>query len=154
MADHHDGSNRLFAAACRVVEHDLDDDAGVELIRAYESLQPFPRSWSDQEILQRIRDAEKRCQRGSARAAPSKLKIILGTDEHRVVDEAIAALQADEQLYQRGGLLVRILRAQWNPDGIGRADGSAMIAAVPVANLRERLTRYAHFTEFKTRKMK
>lgn len=66
MADHHDGSSRLFAAACRVVEHDLSDKDGVHCIRAYAKKKAFPRNWTDAEILQRIRDAEHSAERGAA----------------------------------------------------------------------------------------
>lgn len=66
IADHNDGSHRLFAACCRCVEHDLDDQQALETIRAYEKSVPFPIHWSDTNILTRIRDAENRCARGSA----------------------------------------------------------------------------------------
>ena len=62
-----DGSSRLFSLACRVVEHDLSDESAIATIRAYEKEHPFPKTWGDQELLQRVRDAEKRddVQRGS-----------------------------------------------------------------------------------------
>lgn len=62
-----DGSRRLFALACRAVEHGLDDESAIAAIRAYEQQHPFPNVWSDDDILRRIRDAEKRndVQRGS-----------------------------------------------------------------------------------------
>ncbi len=63
-ADHKDGSKRLFAVACRCVEFDLLDTEAVECIRAYHSARPFPKSWSDDDLLARIRDAEKRVERG------------------------------------------------------------------------------------------
>jgi putative DNA primase/helicase len=66
MADHKDGSRRLFGAACRCVEHDLSDAEAVPCIRAYEAQKPFPKPWTDTEILQRLRDAEKVCTRGQA----------------------------------------------------------------------------------------
>ena len=66
MQDHRDGSHRLFACACRAVEHDLDDDSALATISQYASQRPFPRGWSDAEILQRLRDAEKQCRRGAA----------------------------------------------------------------------------------------
>ncbi len=59
-----DGSRRLLACACRCVEFDLDDQEAVVTIRQYEQTRPFPRQYSDEEILQRVRDAETRCQRG------------------------------------------------------------------------------------------
>jgi putative DNA primase/helicase len=64
IVDQNDGSARLFCVACRSVEYDLDDGLGVATIRAYARQKPFAKEWSDDEILQRIRDAEKQCTRG------------------------------------------------------------------------------------------
>jgi putative DNA primase/helicase len=66
MVDQNDGSSRLYAAACRVVEHDLNDLQGLAVIRQYTRERPFPTDWTDQQILQRFRDAERVCQRGVA----------------------------------------------------------------------------------------
>lgn len=71
MTDHRDGSLRLFAAACRVVEHDLDDAAGLHVIAEYVRARPFPQAWSDADVLRRIRDAEAVCERGAALGAES-----------------------------------------------------------------------------------
>jgi len=64
--DERDGSGRLFAAACRCVEHDLSEEDAISLIRMYSSLAPFPTQWTDDHIRQRLRDAEGKCQRGKA----------------------------------------------------------------------------------------
>lgn len=79
MTDHHDGSGRLFAAACRAVEHDLSDTDALAAIRAFAAQQPFPRDWRDEQVLKRVRDAEQRCTRGAAfdRAVP----VALGTHD-------------------------------------------------------------------------
>jgi hypothetical protein len=69
VIDHNDGSHRLFSACCRAVEHNLSDAEAIACIRAYERVQPFPASWSDADILKRLRDAERQCQRGQP-AAP------------------------------------------------------------------------------------
>lgn len=69
MVDQQDGSSRLFAAACRCVEHDLAEEQAIAVIREYASQRPFPVEWSDDQILQRIRDAEPKCARGSANTA-------------------------------------------------------------------------------------
>lgn len=68
VIDHNDGSHRLYSACCRAVEHNLTDAEAVACIRAYERVQPFPTSWSDAEILKRLRDAERQCQRGKPAA--------------------------------------------------------------------------------------
>ncbi|QEG35159.1 bifunctional DNA primase/polymerase [Bythopirellula goksoeyrii] len=68
IEDGNDGSKRLYIVACRAVEYDLSDSEAVATIRAYEAEKPFPRSWSDGEVLQRVRDADadKKVFRGSA----------------------------------------------------------------------------------------
>jgi hypothetical protein len=73
--------------------------------------------------------------------------VFIDTEEHRVVAETIAALTADPDLYQRGGILVRVIRDRQPTDGILRCEGSATIQAMPAANLRERMTRVATFTK-------
>ena len=67
--------------------------------------------------------------------------------EHRVIDESIVALTSDPGLYQRGNVLVRVLREKHESDDVIRPEGSAIITQVPTANLRERLTRVAQFTK-------
>lgn len=69
IVDSKDGSSRLFAAACRCVEHDLGDEAALLAIRRYCEERPFPTEWSDEQILARVRDAEKLCKRGIANRA-------------------------------------------------------------------------------------
>lgn len=77
-ADHKDGSKRLFAAACRCVEFDLTDLQAIACIRAYQAVRPFPRVRSDEDILVRLRDAEKRAERGKflskSTGAPSNFR--------------------------------------------------------------------------------
>ncbi len=65
-ANEHDGSRRLLAVCCRAVEHALSDEAAIAAIREYKKLHPFPRNYSDDEILIRLRDAEEYAKRGSA----------------------------------------------------------------------------------------
>lgn len=81
IVDQRDGSRRLFAAACRAVEHDLDDATAVALIRTYDRHRPFRKRWSDAEVLRRIRDAEGRCQRGAALELADDGCILLGNRE-------------------------------------------------------------------------
>jgi hypothetical protein len=62
--------------------------------------------------------------------------IWVGPDEYRVGDEAIAALAAAENIYQRAGHLVTI--------GVND-EGQAIVRGMKHASLRERLTATAHF---------
>lgn len=66
VADRNDGSFRLYSVCCRCVEFDLTDSEAMQAVRAYEVVRPFPTRWSDQEIVQRLRDAERSCRRGVA----------------------------------------------------------------------------------------
>ncbi len=65
LADANDGSRRLYTLLCRCVEYDLPDAAAIRIIRTIEQEQPFPRVWSDAEILVRLRQAERRVERGA-----------------------------------------------------------------------------------------
>jgi len=73
--------------------------------------------------------------------------ILIDTEEHRVVSETVAAMTADEGIFQRGGILVRVMRDHPPNDGIKRPLGSPTIQSMPSANLRERMTRFASFTK-------
>ena len=64
MADAKDGSKRVYTVACRCVEHDLSDAQAIRAIRDYEHQRPFPQEWTDDQILARVRDAERECERG------------------------------------------------------------------------------------------
>ena len=73
--------------------------------------------------------------------------VFIDTEEHRVIRETIQALTADPDIYQRGGILVRVIRDKQPADGILRCEGSGTIQTLPAANLRERMTRCATFTK-------
>ena len=76
------------------------------------------------------------------------VRIEIGPDEYRVVGEALAALASEPDIFCRGGLLVRTIRA--DPSGLGRAQGPLTIAPLPGANLRERLTARCELLKLKT----
>ncbi|HEX4145893.1 MAG TPA: bifunctional DNA primase/polymerase [Pirellulales bacterium] len=149
VADHNDGSGRLYAAACRVVEHNLSDQDGIAAVREFARQKPFPVEWTDDQIRARVCDAEKKIQRGVIRRAPvidGKPTILIDTDEYRVVCQTVEAMKSDPELYQRGGVLVRVVRDAQPEDGITRSRASSTIAAIPPAALRERMTRFAGFS--------
>ncbi len=79
--DGNDGSKRLFTSACRAVEFDLTDAEAVATISAYAAIQPFPKAWTDAEIRQRIRDAEKHVERGSGVEVTNGREIEVQDDE-------------------------------------------------------------------------
>jgi len=59
-----DGSKRLFACCCRCVEWDLNEQSTIAMIRRAEELLPFPRNYSDAQILSRASQAEDKVRRG------------------------------------------------------------------------------------------
>ena len=71
--------------------------------------------------------------------------VLIDTDEHRVVRDAITALASDPEVYQRCGMLVRVIRTEQETDDVSFARGPATIDVLPESNLRERLTRCARF---------
>ncbi len=75
--DKGDGSNRLFAACCRCVEHDLPDDAALAVLAKYAKHKPFHRLGIEV-VIKRLRSAEKKVERGAAkkrRSGPSMLSV-------------------------------------------------------------------------------
>jgi hypothetical protein len=79
-----------------------------------------------------------------------KPTIILGTDEYRVNDEAIDALSnpaAVPEVYQRGNLLVRVLRTPkaGKQSRVDRPEGTPRIGKIPGPHLSELLARVADF---------
>ena len=65
--------------------------------------------------------------------------IIVGTDEPRVIDEAIEALATCENVYQRGGCLVHVVEGTEPPHGIARPKDAPRIAPIRSARIRELL---------------
>jgi hypothetical protein len=82
-----------------------------------------------------------------ARPVTDAPRILLSTRQAEVNDQAIEALAADADLYQRGGALVHVVRTDGNePDGgIRRPAGTPLIVPLPLALLRERLAANAEF---------
>ncbi len=76
-------------------------------------------------------------------------EIVIGTDEWRVNAEAVSALATEPDLYQRGGMLVQVVRC--DPDDtttVRRAPGSLVVREIPPPLLRERLTRCARWVRY------
>lgn len=80
-----------------------------------------------------------------------KARILIDPDEYRVANETVKALAADTTIFQRGGVLVRVIRDEPKEGAIRRSAGSATITFLPQACLRERMTKYAEFTTFAKR---
>jgi putative DNA primase/helicase len=58
-----DGSRRLISVARTCLESGLTHDQSIAIIRQYETIYPFPRSWSDADISKRLTDAAPNVQR-------------------------------------------------------------------------------------------
>lgn len=74
-----------------------------------------------------------------------RVRIMIGADECRVNDEAIAALGADQDLYQRGGQLVRVTCDPPPVSNSIRRPASPRIDLVEPPTLRERMAKYANW---------
>lgn len=74
-------------------------------------------------------------------------KIIIGTDEYRVNVDAIVALASESNLFQRAGMLVRIVKSDDSNEHaiIRRPPGSPVVREIPPTLLRERMTRVARW---------
>ena len=105
-----------------------------------------------------IHSIAERRQRSKGRMPPTpptppveQRKIELGTDLHRVVDEASAALATHPDVYQRDGELVRVIVSE-EPDARARnTQGTPKIRPVTLPTLREMLTRVAQFVRWDAR---
>jgi hypothetical protein len=71
--------------------------------------------------------------------------IIVGVDEARVVDEAIASLAARPEVFQRGNELVHIVTEAKLPKGVMRPPHVPRIASIPTPRLRELLASSARY---------
>lgn len=86
---------------------------------------------------------------GTAADVPT---ITIGPDEHRVNDEATAALAAEPDLYQRGGMLVHVTEVRTDPESaaaVRRPDPTPVVRDLPNPLIRERLTRCARWLTYR-----
>ena len=80
-------------------------------------------------------------------------EIMITTREHEVIDQAVAAIAADTNLFQRGGGLVTILedcKPQAKRTNIKRPPGSLRISLLPHAQIRRLMTVHADWLKIKT----
>jgi hypothetical protein len=90
----------------------------------------------------RVEDLHERLKACAPPPAPAhRPEILIHTKRAEVNNEAIAALTADPTLYQRGHMLVRVLRDEGSRKRIvSRPHRSPVITPLPAATLGERLT--------------
>jgi hypothetical protein len=77
--------------------------------------------------------------------------ITIGEDMHRVVDEALNSLRGDAEVYSRGRSLVHVVRQSYehvSAYGLRRQPDAPIIAALPEAVLRVRLSACAYWQKY------
>jgi hypothetical protein len=97
---------------------------------------------------ERQRSETRKAKRQAAETSdePERPQIVIGVDESRVIDEAIGSL-ADRPIFQRGGLLVHIVRDAEPPRGIDRPKDAPRIAPVRLPRLRELMAEAADWVK-------
>ena len=75
--------------------------------------------------------------------------ILVDTNEGRMADETIAALETSNEIYQRSGMLVRVITVAYEKGGIKFDKDSPRIASMPPSILRELCSRSARYYSIK-----
>jgi hypothetical protein len=80
-----------------------------------------------------------------ADAGDGRPEILITTEEHEVIDQAVKALTSEPNVFQRGNALVTVLRdpVRTKRPRINRPKGSPRIAPLPLPRLREMMTKTA-----------
>jgi hypothetical protein len=87
----------------------------------------------------------RRSPNGQPHPQAGRPSITITVEEHEVNEQAVAALAADPSVFQRGGVLVRVVRDD-SPAARGiRRPFAPRIDPLPAALLRERLAAAAHW---------
>lgn len=98
----------------------------------------------EHQLRQAIDDARPWAPRNISSAGDDDL-IVVGPDEARVIDQAVASLKHERTIFQRGGILVHVVRDTDPPPGIRRDKWSPRIIGVPTARLSEALASSAQW---------
>lgn len=134
-----------------------DGGSVAELIAAAEAGAAMTEADIPEKIRQNVA-ADKRANSSTRTAADGERtdndddgrpEIEVTADEHLVNDEAISALARDQTLFQRAGMLVRVIRppAETTEGGVRRPAMAPRIAAIQSATLREMLSANARFVK-------
>ena len=157
------GHDQTFHVACvLVLGFDLSEDDAMGILREYNQRCEPP--WSEAELAHKIRsaaeqpgergylkDARSEAWKGNGRPqrkdedqAGERPTVLVRLDESQTINEAIDAISR-QPIFQRGGLLVQVVRDADPPRGIARPKGSPQIAMLKFARLRELLSCAAKF---------
>jgi hypothetical protein len=142
------GHDATFAVARKLVGLEWGD--AMSLLEEYNQRCQPP--WSRQELEHKLTQAREKGQNvgivdrprpmrtpapaGDDGAADSKPTILLAADIADTVNQAIEAL-APTEVYQRGGVLVDVIRTASTEGGVVRPDGLPRIRTLPKERLRE-----------------
>ena len=109
-------------------------------------LRPFNAAVAKHRRKAKEAEARRQAEARVATETRAKPRIRLGHDEHRVVDEGIAAFAQHDDAYQRAGSLVRVVRDLSPTTDVARRKGSPFISPLPAPSLREMLSEVAVWT--------
>jgi hypothetical protein len=111
----------------------------------------FKREGGRELVLKAIADARPWEPGKDGQSADDRPEIDVTPDEHLVNDQAVAALNRDDSIFQRGGAIVQILHDHGKKTlkGITRPANTPRIAPLREASLRERLSAAARFVKRK-----
>jgi hypothetical protein len=122
---------------------------GPDGTRVKVGLDDFLRANGPEAFAALLRDAQPPALPTRSPPAGGRPAIVISTEEHETNDAAVTALAADADLYQRGGLLVRVTdQGQSESRSIRRPAGPRIEPLLP-PSLRERLTRTARWVTIK-----
>lgn len=145
-------NSTLTSMAGRLRRQGHGPDEILALLRATNAARCEPPLEDDE--LQKIANGMSRYAPAADPSSPV-VRLIPG-DLHGVVDQAEASLaDRDPDVYQRGGLLVRVVETSSEVvhDGVRHPGGSLFIGRIERAHLVERLTRVARWERFDGRSM-
>lgn len=95
--------------------------------------------WSTEELHHKVESAAAKGARPFGYLLGLRMTIDVDDDQHRIIENAVNALASDENIFQRAGALVRVLKEE-TPLG-----SASHIAPFTAAALREPLSRNAKF---------
>lgn len=98
LADGNDGSRRLFVLGCRAIEWSITKGEFRLLIRFIQSIQPWPNTWTDDEIDKRYVDAASR---DDVIAGIKASDLVLDPHEPLRIAEAVVRQEFDHEDHHR-----------------------------------------------------
>ena len=170
------GHQATLDAARKTFAFGLADGESMEILQRFNGAKTGGVPWSDKELEHKLNDARQyvtaggrfgvmtrddqrrvradspplpddRADSGNGKPRTLRPKVTISTDEHTVNNQAVVALAKDTGVFQRGGMLVRIVHGAERTDGIDRSAGSPTVSPLPEAVLRERLTACTRFVQ-------